>query len=43
MYEVGFGTAFEIAIFAWIISFVAVHVESFLGIRNATAIGVPWE
>ncbi len=43
MYDVGLGTAFEIAIFAWIISFVVVHVESFLGIRNATAIGVPWE
>lgn len=43
MYSVGFGTAFEIAIFAWIISFVVVHIESFLGVRNAEALGVPWE
>jgi maltodextrin utilization protein YvdJ len=43
LYSVSFGEAFEIAIMAWIVAFIVVHVESFLGFRNAEALGVPWE
>ena len=39
-YSVGLNTAFEIAILAWIASFVVTHLESFFGIRSK-ALGVP--
>lgn len=39
-YSVGIGTAFRIAVFAWIISFVVTHIESLLGFRSK-AMGVP--
>ncbi|MFB6241270.1 MAG: hypothetical protein ABEJ36_00520 [Candidatus Nanosalina sp.] len=43
MYSVETGEALEIAVMAWIVAFVVVHLESYLGIRHAEAIGVPWE
>ena len=40
MYNVGIGSAFEIAVFAWVASFIVTHVESFFGFRSK-AMGVP--
>jgi len=39
-YNVGFGTAFRIAVFAWIASFFVTKLESLFGIRSK-AFGVP--
>ncbi|MFB6115950.1 MAG: hypothetical protein ABEK10_00415 [Candidatus Nanosalina sp.] len=39
-YSVGMGTAFRIAVFAWIASLVVTKLESLLGIRSK-ALGVP--
>jgi hypothetical protein len=40
IYGVGYGTAIEIGLFAWIASFIVTKIESFLGLRT-DAVGVP--